>query len=271
LLFLFLLQLFIMSWIIIAALIASGLLVGFINTLAGGGTIISLSLLMFLGLPADIANGTNRVAVTLQTLSSVAGFRQKHVLDWRKGLLLGLPVIAGSVLGALLAIEVDKRFLEIAFGVVMIIMLVMIIRDPSKWLKGQDRLINRPLNWSQYLIFFIIGLYGGFIHVGVGYFLLAGIVLSAGYDLVHANAIKVFIVLMYVPFTLLIFVFNHKVHWEYGLIHSIGNIAGAWLGTRYAVSWGVNAVRWIMVIIILFSILQVFQILDFKTVFEALL
>lgn len=270
-LFLYLSQLFGMSWIIIAALIASGLLVGFINTLAGGGTIISLSLLMFLGLPVDVANGTNRVAVTLQTLTSVAGYRQKHVLDWRKGLLLGIPVIAGSILGAIFAIEVDKVFIEKAFGVVLIIMLVMVILNPSNWLNGQQSLTNKPVRWSQYLIFFLIGIYGGFIHVGVGYFLLASIVLSAGYDLVHANAIKVLIVLMYIPFTLLVFVWSDKVNWEYGLIHSIGNIAGAWLGTRFAVSWGVNAVRVIMILIILFSILQMFHILDFKTLFEAVL
>lgn len=260
-----------MSWIIVTVLITSGLVVGFINTLAGGGTIISLSLLMFLGLPADVANGTNRVAITLQNLSSVTGFRQKHVLDWRKGLYLGIPVILGSIAGALIAIEVDKQFIEKAFGVVMIIMLFMIIRNPAKWLKGQENLINKPLNWKQYLIFFSIGLYGGFIHVGVGYFLLAAIVLGIGYDLVHANAIKVLIVLMYVPFTLLVFVFSNKVNWEYGLIHSIGNIVGAWIGTRFAVSRGVNAVRWIMIVVILMSILQVFHIIEFKSIFDALL
>jgi hypothetical protein len=260
-----------MSWIEVLALISTGLLVGFINTLAGGGTIISLTLLMFLGLPADVANGTNRIAVTIQTITSVTGYRKKLIMTWRKGMLLGFPVILGSIAGAAIAIEVDKRFIEKAFGVVMIIMLFMVIRNPAKWLKGQQNLIDKPLSISQYIIFFVIGLYGGFIHVGVGYFLLAAIVLGVGYDLVHANALKVLIVLMYVPFTLLIFIMNDKVNWEYGLIHSIGNVIGAWLGTRYAVSWGVKAVRWIMLVIILISILQVFNILNFNKIFDAIL
>lgn len=254
----------------IATLIISGLLVGFINTLAGGGTIISISLLMFMGLPADIANGTNRIAVSIQTLSSVLSYKSMHVLDWRKGLKLGLPVIIGSILGALIAVEVDKTVIEKSFGVALIIMLYMVIMNPGKWLHGNKELVEKPLSLWQIVLFFVIGVYGGFLHVGVGYFLLAAILLGIGYDLVHANAIKVLIVLMYVPFTLAIFVLSGKVNWEYGLIHAVGNVVGAWIGARYAVKRGINAVRWVMGTVIVVSILQVFHIIDFKSIYESL-
>ncbi|MCF8339328.1 MAG: sulfite exporter TauE/SafE family protein, partial [Bacteroidales bacterium] len=101
-----------MSIIEIIALITTGLLVGFINTLAGGATIISLSMLMFLGLPLNVANGTHRIAAALQTFTSVATFRSKNVLDWRKGLILGIPVIIGSIIGARIAIEIDEAVFE---------------------------------------------------------------------------------------------------------------------------------------------------------------
>jgi uncharacterized protein len=260
-----------MSWIEITALIISGLLVGFINTLAGGGSIISLSLLMFLGLPVDIANGTNRISVTIQTLTSVLSFRYQKVLPLKKGLLLGIPVIFGSILGAFIAIEVNKNYVEKAFGIVMIIMFFMVLTRPSKWLHGQEHLINKPLSIWKYLLFFILGIYGGFIHVGIGYFLLAAVVLGAGYNLVNANAIKVLIVLMYVPFTLIVFLINDKINWEYGLIHSIGNVAGAWIGARYAVSWGAKAVRWIMISIIIVSVLHVFNLIDFQKIYETII
>jgi len=260
-----------MSWIEITALIVSGLLVGFINTLAGGGTIISISLFMFLGLPASVANGTNRIAVILQTLTSTASFNKQKVLDTRKGLLLGIPTIIGSIIGAEIAVDIDEHIFEKAIGIIMLVMMVFIIYKPQQWLKGQQQLLEKKTSILQYFIFFLIGLYGGFIHVGVGYFILAGLVLGAGYDLVKANALKVFIVLLYAPFTLIVFIYNKQINYEYGLIHAIGNILGAYVASKFAVSWGANFVRWVIVIIILISSAQLFGLFDFKTLFKSFL
>lgn len=260
-----------MSWIEITALIVSGLLVGFINTLAGGGTIISISLFMFLGLPAGVANGTNRIAVILQTLTSTASFKKQKVLDTRKGLLLGIPTVIGSIIGAEIAVDIDEHIFEKAIGIIMLVMMVFIIYKPQQWLKGQQQLLEKKTSVLQYFIFFLIGLYGGFIHVGVGYFILAGLVLGAGYDLVKANALKVFIVLLYAPFTLIVFIYNKQINYEYGLIHAIGNIIGAYVASKFAVSWGANFVRWVIVIIILISSAQLFGLFDFKTLFKSFL
>ncbi|MFZ4739977.1 MAG: sulfite exporter TauE/SafE family protein [Bacteroidales bacterium] len=260
-----------MSWIVITALVFSGLLVGFINTLAGGGTIISISLFMFLGLPAGVANGTNRIAVILQTLTSTASFKKQKVLDTRKGLLLGIPTVIGSIIGAEIAVDINEHVFEKAIGIIMLVMMVFIIYKPQQWLKGQEQLLEKKTSVLQYFIFFLIGLYGGFIHVGVGYFILAGLVLGAGYDLVKANALKVFIVLLYAPFTLIVFIYNKQINYEYGLIHAIGNIIGAYIASKFAVSWGANFVRWVIVIIILISSAQLFGLFDFKTLFKSFL
>lgn len=240
-----------MSWLIVVALIVSGVFVGFINTLAGGGTIISIALFMVLGLPANIANGTNRIAVILQNLTSTGSFARQKVLDFRKGTWLAIPTIIGSVVGAQLAIDIQESLFRKAMAIIMIVMMVFIIYKPSAWLIGQKELVLRKVSIWQYIIFFFIGIYGGFIQVGVGYFLLAGIVLGAGYDLVKANAIKVWIVLLYTPFALLVFVIHGQVHWKFGLIHAIGNITGAWIASRWAVSWGTNFVRWVIVVVII--------------------
>ncbi len=259
-----------MTWLITLLLISSGLLVGFINTLAGGGTIISISLFMFLGLPATVANGTNRIAVILQTLTSTASFKKQKVLDTRKGLLLGIPTAIGSILGAVIAVDIHEKTFEKAVGVIMLVMLFFIIYKPEYWLKGRKELVVKKITPWQIIMFFGIGLYGGFIHVGVGYFILAGLVLSAGYDLVKANALKVFIVLLYVPFTVLVFMWNKQINYQYGLIHAIGNIIGAWLASKYAVSWGANFVRWVIVVVILISSAQLFGLSDFKEIFKAI-
>ena len=143
-------------------------------------------------------------------------------------------------------------------------MVYFIAVKPSKWLKGQQDLLEKKVSWLQIVIFFLIGVYGGFVQVGVGYFILAGVVLGAGYDLVRANAIKVWIVLLYTPMALLVFILNDQVRWDYGLVHSIGNIIGAFVASRFAVTWGANFVRWVMIVIIAVTVLHLFNIVEFK-------
>ena len=255
-----------MSWLIVVALIVSGVFVGFINTLAGGGTIISIALFMVLGLPANIANGTNRIAVILQNMTSVGSFAQQKVLDFRKGTWLAIPTIVGSIIGAQLAVDIQEELFRKAMAIIMIVMLFFIIYKPSAWLKGQSILVKQKVTIWQYIIFFFIGIYGGFIQVGVGYFLLAGIVLGAGYDLVKANAIKVWIVLLYTPFALVVFLLNGQVNWKFGLIHAIGNITGAWIASKWAVAWGTNLVRWVIVVVIIVFSSDLLGIINIKEI-----
>lgn len=257
-----------MNWFEITLLIVSGVFVGFINTLAGGGTIISLSLFMFMGLPANIANGTNRIAVILQNMTSVTEFRRKKMLDLKKGTTLAVPTVIGAMIGAQIATDINQEIFEKALAVVMIVMVYFIVVKPSKWLKGQKELMEKKVSWLQILIFFLIGVYGGFVQVGVGYFILAGVVLGAGYDLVRANAIKVWIVLLYTPMALLVFIFNDQVRWDYGLVHAIGNIIGAYLASHFAMTWGANFVRWVMIIFILVTVGQLFGIYDLREIFS---
>jgi len=255
-----------MTWPIVATLIVSGVFVGFINTLAGGGTIISLSLFMFLGLPANVANGTNRVAVILQNMTSVSEFRRKKVLDFKKANKLAIPTMIGAIIGAQIASDINEAIFRKAIGVVMIVMMYFILTKPSQWLKGTEALMEKPVSWIQIVIFFAIGLYGGFVQVGVGYFILAGVVLGAGYDLVKANAIKVWIVLLYTPLALIVFILNDQVRWDYGLIHAIGNIIGAFVASRFAVSWGANFVRWVVIVVIVVFASDLLGIINIREV-----
>lgn len=259
-----------MSWAEIILLIVSGLLVGFINTLAGGGTIITVSLLIFLGLPAGVANGTNRIAVIFQNLVAVWSFRKQKILDAHKGLLYSIPSVAGSLAGAFLASGQKDSVIEKSIAFVMLSMLFFLVADPKRWLRSKPELLQKKVSAFQYVIFFLIGLYGGFIHIGVGFFILAGLVLSAGYDLLHANAVKNLIVLAYSPFALLIFMLHDQVNYSYGLILSAGNVAGAWIASRYAVSWGSGFIRWVIIIIIFITVLHLLGVYDFQSLFQVL-
>ncbi len=253
----------------ISILIIGGVFVGFINTLAGGGSIISLSILMYvMGLPAGMANGTNRIAVMLQTFTATRNFKKQNVLDWRKGLKLGIPSVLGSILGAWIAVDIQEEIFEKAMAVIMILMLVFIFYKPQLWLKGQEELINKKVSPFLMFIFFLIGIYGGFIHVGIGYLLLISIVLGTGYDLVKANAIKVFIVLLYIPFSLLVFMYNHQVNYLYGFVLAIGNIIGALVASKFAIKNGANFVRWVIFVVVIIIAANIFGFINIKEILQ---
>ena len=239
------------SWQIISLLVVAGFLVGFINTIAGSGTVITYSLFMMMGLPAGIANGTIRLGVVMQTLVAGLNFKRNNFLDLKKGLKLALPVVAGSVLGAQIAVSIDEEAFRTILAGVLFIMLIFLFLDPNRWLKDQLHLIEKKPGFVQILIFTGIGLYGGFIHIGVGILLLSAIVLNAGYDLVKANAIKILIVFLYSPFALAVFMLNDHIHYGIGLIAAAGNILGGIVGSNMAISRGNNFVRWVLMAVIL--------------------
>jgi uncharacterized membrane protein YfcA len=186
----------------IGLLILAGLFAGFINTLAGSGSLITLPLLIFLGLPANVANGTNRIAVFLQSIVGLVKFQQKKVLDKKKGLYY-----------------------------------------------TNIRLWN-------YIAFFFIGFYGGFIQLSTGILILCSLVLGANYDLIRANALKLLIIVLYSPIVIYIFYVNDQIDWYYGLVLAIGNVGGAWIAAGLALKKGVVFVRWILILAVIVSAIK---------------
>jgi len=255
----------------IIVIIIAGIFVGFINTLSGGGSVISLSLLIILGLPANIANGTNRISIFFQTLSSVGSFTRQKMFDNLRPVWLAIPATIGSVLGAYLAVDVSEKVIEVAMAVAMVIMVFFLFYKPDKWLKEKSSLLSKPLKWWQFLIFFAVGFYGGFIQVGVGYFLLIALAVGIGYDLVKANAVKNLIVFFYAIFALLVFIIDGKVNYLYGVILSVGSIIGALIASYLAVKKGAGFIRVVIVLSVILTILQITGLVNFTELLKRLL
>ena len=255
----------------IIIIIVAGIVVGFINTLSGGGSVISLSLLFILGLPADIANGTNRISIFFQTLSSVGSFTRQKMFDSMKPVWLGIPATVGAIIGAYVAIDVNKKVIEMAMAGAMVMMVFFLFYKPDKWLKENPVLLSRKIKWWQLIIFFFIGFYGGFIQVGVGYFLLMALVLGVGYDLVKANAVKNLIVFFYAVFALLVFIIDGKVNYLYGLILSAGSIVGALIASYFAVKKGAGFIRAVIIASVILTILQVSGIINFTVLLKEII
>ncbi|MCK5536406.1 MAG: sulfite exporter TauE/SafE family protein [Bacteroidales bacterium] len=246
----------IISFPIISILILAGFLVGVVNTFAGSGTAISYSVFMLLGISPQMANGTIRIGVVMQTLAASLSFYRNGKLDIGNAWKISIPIVLGSVLGAQIAVSINPEVFRKILIVIMLILLFLIFYKPEKWLKGnQSEKCSSP-KWWHYLVYLTIGIYGGFIHIGVGIFLLAALVLMAGYDLVNANGIKVFVVFVYSPFVLVVFMLNGQVEYLIGLIASVGNLLGGITASYFAVKKGASLVRIFLVIVIVLFIIK---------------
>jgi uncharacterized membrane protein YfcA len=252
-------------------IILAGALAGFINTLAGGGSVITLSLLLILGLPATVANGTNRLNVLSQTISSVVIFWRKKMFTHSKIPWLVIPGAIGSIAGAWSATGINSRHLEIAMVIIMAVMLLFMFLKPSLWLRENTALLGKKVRWWQILMFLAIGWYAGFLQVGVGYLLLMALVLGTGFEIVKANAIKNLVVLFSAVVSLIIFMFSDQVQYLYGLLLSAGSIIGAYIASMMAVKKGGNFVRWVVVASVILAVLKITGIIDFKEFFSSML
>ncbi len=226
-----------MDWAVYTVLFAAGGVAGVLNVLAGGGSFLTLPLLIFLGLPASVANGTNRVAILLQNIGAVWGFHRYEVLDWRALLWAAIPATVGSVFGTWAALIIsDEAFKKILAGL-MVIVTLWTLWDPTR--KAAQQKKGRPQD--QFFLlglgFFAVGLYGGFVQAGVGFFILA-VTSMAGLDLVRGNAVKVLTVLVFTTVSLGLFASQGKVHWPMGLALAAGNVLGGLLGVRLTVLKG---------------------------------
>ncbi|GHC15362.1 sulfite exporter TauE/SafE family protein [Aidingimonas halophila] len=223
------------------ALVGIGVIAGFINVLSAGGSMMTLPLLMFLGLPPQVANGTNRVAIVLQSISAVGNFLRAGASHIGLSLRLSVPAVVGSLLGAWLALQVSDAFFETVLVVVMAGCSVMLLWPQPH--VATRTLTPEHLTTKVYLAMFLIGIYGGFIQVGVGVLFIAVLYRMLRIDLAQVNVFKVFIILIYTLPALCVFLYHDQVRWGYGLLLAIGSMTGAWLGVR--VNMGPRGAAWV--------------------------
>ena len=242
----------------IAVLVCVGVIAGFINVTAGGGSTLTLPTLIFLGLDSSVANGTNRIAILLQNVSAVQSFKQENFFDLKTSLKLAFFTLPGSVAGALLAVRLEDELFQIILGIIMIGIVISMILPKRKRNNKDDP--TKP-NIGIYLSMLGIGFYGGFIQVGVGFLLMASLQFLMKLDLVRVNMYKVFIVLIYTIPALLIFTLTDNVNWLLGIFLASGNILGGWWGAKLQIKKGEGFIKIVLglaVFIMALKLLDVF-------------
>ncbi len=224
-----------------------GVFAGFLNITAGGGSLLTLPFLIFLGLPATVANGTNRIAILIQNIFATARFHQFKVIPKGTTLIAVAPSLVGSIIGAHLALDIDELLFKRILAVIMILVLSIMLFRSDKNVTYPALSLSTSKKCFMAVAFFGIGIYGGFIQAGIGFLLIMALT-TVGYDLVRTNALKVLVVLIFTPTVLFIFIVNGQVDFVKGLVLAAGNAMGAWIATRVVVEKGHRFIRWIVML-----------------------
>jgi len=232
-------------------LIVVGFVVGIINTVAGSATAITYMLFMAMGMPISVANATSRIGVLLQFTTSSIIFKKKGFLNFKEAFKIGVPVMIGSIFGAIFASLINQHIFEVVLAIFLVIMVFFMFYDAKMFINGNQEKKLEKFTIIKWLVFCLVGFYGGFTHIGVGILLIFASVMILGMNILEANAIKQFAVMLYTPLALIVFAIHGKVYWEVGLIYSVGNVLGAIAGTKMTIRFGGNFIRWCVAAIII--------------------
>ncbi|MFC1572491.1 sulfite exporter TauE/SafE family protein [Candidatus Eisenbacteria bacterium] len=237
------------------ALVAGGILCGIINALAGGGSFVTLPLLLLIGLPPQIANATNRVAITLQCGAGVATYHRHGVRPWRHLPPIAIAAGLGALLGAYLAAHIDETAFRRVAALLFVFMIATVFIDAKRWAKGDSQGRIKPY---LYPVFFLMGIYGGFLQAGLGTLLISTFVLLGGFDVVSGNALKFSLAFVFTAVALALFAGVGHVRWLHGLCLAIGTMTGGIIGARLVMAKGA---RWVRVVVVLSAIGAILKLL----------
>lgn len=230
-------------------LIGAGIFAGFVNSIAGGGSLLIMPLLIFMGLPSAEANGTNRVAIFIQNIFSVAGYRSKGVYVFPFAIYVAIPAVIGAIIGSNIAVDIGDQLFNRILAIVMLVVMAISVFRPALRLNPEEMLSKGKI-WNSIVVFFFLGIYGGFIQAGIGFLIIATLTGIHGFNMAKTNSIKVFVILCYTLAAVVVFYIEDKILWEYGLVVALGNSVGAWIGSRWSVGKSDRMIRIILLVMV---------------------
>ena len=216
-----------------------------------------------IGLPGNVANGTNRIGIFFQSLASLQGFSKYKLIQGEQTKLIAVVTIIGAIIGTSVAVTISNENFLIIFRYMMVLMLIVVLFKPERWLAENPVRVN--ISKSVLIpVFLILGFYGGFIQMGMGIFFLAMLVLVGKYDMMSANAIKTLVVGLFTFFIIGIFAYKGLIRWDIGLIMAFGQSLGGYLTARYGTGYKyINTLAYgLLVAVIIFSLLVQFNIIN---------
>jgi uncharacterized protein len=243
-----------LKWLLLYSV---GVVAGFINVMAGGGSTMTMPILIFLGLDSAAANGTNRVAILIQNIAAISSFQSEKRYQFKTVLKYAAWTLPGAIIGALAAVRIENELFEKILGIVIIGVMFTVLLPQKKAAETPKDAKNA---WMAYPALFGIGFYGGFIQAGVGFLLMAALMHILQLDLIKVNMYKVFIIFIYTIPAILIFALSGNIQIFYALALAAGNATGAWWSAKLAVKKGEKIIRLVLFFVVLAMALKLFDI-----------
>jgi uncharacterized membrane protein YfcA len=243
-------------------LVVASFLAGAVNSVAGGGTMLTFPSLLAAGVSSVTANATNAVALVPGSLSAFWGYRSAAPVRPRDLVAFGVPSVLGGIAGALLVMVAGERlFSPMVPWLLLGATGLFLVQDPiRRWMDrrtggalreeaGRDAAPREQAGPSATAIFsqFLVGVYGGFFGAGIGILMLAAMGLMGLRDIHAMNRLKNFAAACINGVAAVTFVIGGKVHWPFALLMAVGSLLGGYLGAGAARRIGPANVRRIVV------------------------
>tara|TARA_B100001540_G_scaffold233450_2_gene207678 strand:- start:504 stop:1262 length:759 start_codon:yes stop_codon:yes gene_type:complete len=240
----------------VALLVAVGVAGGFLNVMAGGGSLLTVPVMVFLGIPGPVANGTNRIAILAQNITAVTTFARRGFSDFRLSLSLAACAIPGAVAGAMVGTRLEGVWFNRALALIMIAVMLIMHFDRGKREQSATHVPSRRQLWQGHALMVGAGFWGGFIQIGVGFILMPILNRVMGLDLVRTNMHKVFIIASYSIAALLVFASQLQLLWLVGLALALGNSIGGYLGAHFTITRGEGFIRLVLNFVLVVFIIK---------------
>ncbi|MEM1114124.1 MAG: sulfite exporter TauE/SafE family protein [Pseudomonadota bacterium] len=240
-----------------AVLLASvGVIAGFLNVMAGGGSLLTVPVMVFMGVPGPVANGTNRIAILAQNLVAITTFFRRGFADFKLSLSLAACALPGAIAGAMVGVQLEGVWFNRILALVMVAVMVVMYFDRGSAEQRAEHIPSKRQLWQGHALMLAAGFWGGFIQIGVGFILMPILNRVMGLDLVRTNMHKVFIVAIYTIAALWVFAAQVEMLWVMGAALAFGNAIGGYLGAHFAVAQGERLIKIVLNVVLVAFIIK---------------
>ena len=239
-----------------AMLTAVGVVAGFLNVMAGGGSLLTVPVMVFMGVPGPVANGTNRIAILAQNLTAITTFFRRGFSDFKLSLSLAACALPGAIAGAMVGVQLEGEWFNRMLALVMVGVMLIMYFDKGNAEQRDDHQPSKRQLWLGHLLMVGVGFWGGFIQIGIGFIIMPVLNRVMGLDLVRTNMHKVFIIATYTIAALAIFAAQVEILWIMGAALALGNSIGGYLGAHFTVAKGERLIKIILNIVLVAFIIK---------------
>ena len=240
---------------LIIVFVASSL-ASIVGSVIGGASLVTIPLLILLGLPTHTAIGTDRFGVMGIGVMGWYLFHRKGMIDYKVGVATGIPILAGSFLGAHLVLQINESSLKLVIAVISALLLPITILSPKMGIEKRERTLRKHDYLVGAFLTFVVGMYGGFYGAMAATFLAYVLVLWFSQTFLESAATLKIGSLSMTGTAAAVFAYNGAVHYPLAITIFCGCCIGSLIGVHYSVKLGSVWIKRVFILLVLIMIIK---------------